>query len=786
MRRNIQNLGQFLLTVWILSNIVIPTVSGQEKEAPLPVEATLNVKKFGDGTPMALSADGNWVAYVIQDVKKTKSMDAETFNRTGVPPSATGTDIWLQNIGTGAAVNLTEGEGDSWFPAWSPDGHYLAFLSDRDGSGCARLWIWDIRKRELRKVSDSDVYGDGFAWMPDSQRLLVTLRPGQTAAEEARRKPPSGEGSRSLRSAVTLYKSDRNSSGEATAARSDPWRLDLYLRDMALLELNTGRAVRIVQQERVASYSISPDGSYVSYTVPKQFERPGSQQVLFDLVILDLSAKKRQIVGEDIRLEYDGAAFSWSPDGKRVSFRAGGMEERTYDCYVLDIQSGITRNVSHLEALKHPSRSRAVAPLWDKDGNFIYFLREGTLWRGPASGNKAEKIGSIRDRQITQILSLPGYQLWTPDEGRSLLAATYDDEGKQDGIYKLDLINRRSTRLLERGQCYACINSLQPFAVDVVGKRVLFFAEDAGRDEDLWVSDATFQKPLRLTHLNGQFDGYKMGPARLIHWLSDTGEPLEGALLLPPNYQEGIRYPLIVWVYGGDSLSDNYDHFGLAYSGVLNMQLFATRGYAVLLPDAPLRVGTPMFDLAATVLPGVNKVVEMGIADPDRLGVMGHSYGGYSTLSLIVQTTRFKAAVEMDGMGDYMAFYGEMNGDGTAIGTAMSEQSQRLGWMGGTPWQFRDRYISNSPVFYLDKVETPLLIVHGANDRTVAPFLGDEVFVGLRRLGKEVEYAKYEGESHSPLYWSYPDQVDLCNRLIDWFEQHLHTELPAKTASLAR
>jgi len=137
-------------------------------------------------------------------------------------------------------------------------------------------------------------------------------------------------------------------------------------------------------------------------------------------------------------------------------------------------------------------------------------------------------------------------------------------------------------------------------------------------------------------------------------------------------------------------------------------------------------------------------------------------------------------------MGDYMAFYGEMNGDGTAIGTAMSEQSQRLGWMGGTPWQFRDRYISNSPVFYLDKVETPLLIVHGANDRTVAPFLGDEVFVGLRRLGKEVEYAKYEGESHSPLYWSYPDQVDLCNRLIDWFEQRLHTELPAKTASLAR
>jgi dipeptidyl aminopeptidase/acylaminoacyl peptidase len=161
----------------------------------------------------------------------------------------------------------------------------------------------------------------------------------------------------------------------------------------------------------------------------------------------------------------------------------------------------------------------------------------------------------------------------------------------------------------------------------------------------------------------------------------------------------------------------------------------------------------------------------MGIADRDRLGVVGHSFGGYSVLSLIVQTKRFKAALDADGMGDLVSAYGQMGRDGTAFETSITEQGR--GMLGGTPWQFRERYVENSPLFYFDRVETPLLIVHGAEDKSVAPFLGDQVFVALRRLGKEVEYAKYESEEHSPLYWSYPNQMDVGKRMIDWFGRYL-------------
>jgi dipeptidyl aminopeptidase/acylaminoacyl peptidase len=291
------------------------------------------------------------------------------------------------------------------------------------------------------------------------------------------------------------------------------------------------------------------------------------------------------------------------------------------------------------------------------------------------------------------------------------------------------------------------------------------------------VSDVDLDNPRQVTHQNPQFEKYKMGSARLIDWLSDDGEQLHGALLLPSDYRDGVRYPLVVVVYGGERLSDGFNRFGSWAAGTLNMQLLATRGYAILLPDSPQHPGTAMLDLAKTVLPGVNKVVEMGIADPDRLGVMGQSNGGYSTLALIVQTKRFKAAIDIDGMGDVLSDYGSMGKDGTAYGIGVLEHGQDA--MGGTPWEFRERYIENSPFLYLDRVETPLLIVHGEADTTVPPSQSDEIFVGLRRLGKEVEYAKYEGEGHSPLYWTYAHQVDFVNRMIVWFNKYLKPAQPA-------
>jgi dipeptidyl aminopeptidase/acylaminoacyl peptidase len=184
------------------------------------------------------------------------------------------------------------------------------------------------------------------------------------------------------------------------------------------------------------------------------------------------------------------------------------------------------------------------------------------------------------------------------------------------------------------------------------------------------------------------------------------------------------------------------------------------------------------------VLPGVNKVIEMGIADSDRLGIMGHSYGGYSTLCLLVQTPRFKAAMMSGGLGNLISSYGQMTSAGTSYGVALSEKGQAR--MGGSPWEYRERYVENSPSFYLDRIQTPLLIVHGAADGEVgggvSPFLAEEIFVGLRRLGKTVEFAKYHGEDHWPGDWGYPNQVDYAVRVLAWFDKYLKPQ-PAEMNS---
>jgi dipeptidyl aminopeptidase/acylaminoacyl peptidase len=217
--------------------------------------------------------------------------------------------------------------------------------------------------------------------------------------------------------------------------------------------------------------------------------------------------------------------------------------------------------------------------------------------------------------------------------------------------------------------------------------------------------------------------------------------------------------------------SNEVHDFGLGTLGARtqNMQLLATRGYAVLSPDAPLGVGTPMVDLVKTVLPGVEKVIELGIADPERLGVMGRSYGGYSTLGLITQTNRFRAAVSWAGFGNYSSMYGVILPDGRAIWHEWAETGQ--GGMQGTPWEYRERYIENSPQFYLNRIQTPLFLAAGTADTAVAPHLSEDVFVGLRRLGKEVAYARYEGEPHE--IFKIPNQIDFWNKLISWFDKHL-------------
>ncbi len=145
-------------------------IAGAQRIAELPVDSVLRGRSFAELSSFEFSPNGKWLAYVVKDNGRTTVGDLDIWIRTGVPMWISGSDIWISNVETGATRNLTEGQGQNWLAKWSPDGHYLAFLSDRDAGGQAKLWLWDAQKNLVKKLSEATVRADMIEWTPDAFR----------------------------------------------------------------------------------------------------------------------------------------------------------------------------------------------------------------------------------------------------------------------------------------------------------------------------------------------------------------------------------------------------------------------------------------------------------------------------------------------------------------------------------------------------------------------------------------------------------------------------------------
>lgn len=316
--------------------------------------------------------------------------------------------------------------------------------------------------------------------------------------------------------------------------------------------------------------------------------------------------------------------------------------------------------------------------------------------------------------------------------------------------------------------------------VVLADNRVL--AEERGRDGPVLRGvDLAAGMQRDLMTLDPHLKSVDWGTTRLIEYKGMDGTALKASVILPPGHDPAKRYPTLLWVYQAYQVSTiEGDYFLDPYMpGLYNLRLYAARGYVVVVPSMPLPPAPARDDphalVSGAILPAVDALVDLGIADPDRLGVFGQSRGGYTVFALLTQTDRFKAGVALAGISDLATSYRGFDptsygwpgiGHQKSVNWAISEQFGRF----KPPSEDADGYARNSPLTYADKVTTPLLIVHGELDMRGNAAQAEQFFAALHEQGKTAQYVRYAGESHS-LAQSPANVRDIVARTIAWFDR---------------
>ena len=720
----------------------------------------LKIKSLSDRSRMQLSSDGEWLAYVVIDPDRKSSFEQQTpefslHQLTGALIENHSQEVWVTNIKTKETHKLGADVGVDWAPRWSPDGNSLAFCSDR--MGAPHLWVWDKVKNKLRQVSKKPITAthglEAPQWTSDGKHIVTKLRPEDMDLIS----------NKTIPQAINVWHTDTD---EESSVDEDLDQLDQFVwikGDLGVFNVDTGDVQVLKQGLYTRKIILSPDNTAVAVLNVIREEALTSQEILFELLLIPLDGTPVRRLATNIR---ESALFvSWSPDGKHLIYA------QPEGLFIVSVQDGEHKNLTAdlTEKLRFYAR-----PLWRPSGDSFFCGIDGNIWEFAADGSGARKLTEELKKHIMGIVAkVNTHVVWQSSDAQSICVQTHDPETKKDGFYLINTAEARATCLFEE-PISITRQIADEYDLKVVSNdtQIVYRAQDATQPEEVWMFDTDSGERQQMSELNPHLRDLQFGDTRLVESETEKGERLRAVLMLPVNYEEGKQYPLVTWVSPGSHLSMYIYSFGFD-KYVMNCQLLAARGFAVLGIDVPSISSKSPKELPGYVLPAVDKVIEMGIADADRLGITGYGSGGYFTAGLITQTNRFKAAVCGGGFYNLTRIYGDLTKRGRSLGIKWVEDKNQMD-IGGSLWEKRQRYIDNSPLFHLDKVETPVLVYCGEGYDGFDYTQSGELFSGLRRLEKKATFAWYRGEGHLVRYWRPEHRADCWERIIDWFEKYLN------------
>lgn len=520
--------------------------------------------------------------------------------------------------------------------------------------------------------------------------------------------------------------------------------------------------------------SWSPDGRFVA--VLRQDPEPD-----------DVKSRKKErddaiVVEEDPRF-----TRLWVIDvetGRARCLTTGDREARTYS-WVPDSASllVITTDATEYDAVLGPSdlwqtplagglprrvarfRTTGSAPLVVEtdQGAMVAVKIDGhreqpadSVWVVPMAGGEPRNLLPDLEGIVEEIAALPG---------RPGAVAARIVERTHGRLYALDVRTGALTPISPPALAKAG-SIVQGVSFSNSGKRLAAIWSDATTPEEVFAGDVAGDV-MPISSFGAAFAG-RLQPVEHVTWASDDGVEIEGLLTFPAGYQPGQRYPLVVEIHGGPSWQWE-DRVMLDWHDWA--QLLAGNGYAVLMPNprGSTGYGNAFQQLlqddvgggeSRDLIAGALAMVERGIADPDRLGIAGWSWGGYLTAWTITQTDIFRAAVMGAGLANMISDHGQDD-----------IPSANLLYYPGHPYQHMEDYWKSSPIRYISAVRTPTLILHGDEDTRVHPAQGMEYFRALKVLGVPVRFVRYPREKHGIAERAH--QIDLLKRIVDWFDRYL-------------
>lgn len=308
---------------------------------------------------------------------------------------------------------------------------------------------------------------------------------------------------------------------------------------------------------------------------------------------------------------------------------------------------------------------------------------------------------------------------------------------------------------------------------------VIYTMETFQQYPDIHYSTLAFKKSVQLTHGDKQQEGFIWGTAELVSWISLDGRPLEGVIYKPANFDPNKKYPMMVNFYERNSETLYNYRMPEPHRSTIDYHLYNSNEYIIFNPDIRYVDGYPGESCYNCLMPGITMMIAKGYIDEKGIGAQGHSWGGYQVAYLATRTNLFSAIESGAPVVNMFSAYGGIRwGSGMARSFQYEHTQSRLG---ATPWSSPLRYLENSPLFTMDKVQTPILIMHNDADGHVPWYQGIEYFVAMKRLGKPCWLLNYTGEPHWPMHMA--NRIDFQRRMFQFFNHYLKNQKMPKWMS---